>query len=84
MSKGIVMWELFTLGKVPYTGMEANEKLFYKIRDGYRMEKPAYATTDIYYIMLSCWKKKPDTRPLFNELEKLLGGFLNDSVKDVR
>jgi FMS-like tyrosine kinase 1 len=34
---GVVLWELFTLGKVPYTGMEANQNLYYKLRDGYRV-----------------------------------------------
>jgi FMS-like tyrosine kinase 1 len=78
-----VLWELFSLGKVPYTGMEANENLYYKLRDGYRMDKPMFSTTDIYDIMLNCWNKEPKTRPLFNELEKRLGKFLHESVKDV-
>jgi hypothetical protein len=81
---GIVLWELFSLGKVPYTGMEANQNLYYKLRDGYRMERPSFATQDIYDIMLSCWSTKPETRPLFNELEKRVGSFLHESVKDVR
>lgn len=34
---GVVLWELFSLGKVPYTGMEANQNLYYKLRDGYRV-----------------------------------------------
>ncbi|KAG5675894.1 hypothetical protein PVAND_005754 [Polypedilum vanderplanki] len=79
---GVVLWELFTLGKVPYTGMEANQELFYKLRDGYRMEKPKYATQDLYDIMLNCWNAKPESRPLFNELERKLSSFMMDSVKD--
>jgi FMS-like tyrosine kinase 1 len=78
-----VLWELFTLGKVPYPGMEANQELFYKLRDGYRMEKPKYATQDLYDIMLNCWNAKPESRPLFNQLERKLSSFLMDSVKDV-
>lgn len=78
-----MLWELFTLGKVPYTGMEANENLYFKLRDGYRMEKPSFANEDVYDIMLNCWKAKPESRPLFNELERRLGAFLHDSVKDV-
>lgn len=63
--------------------MEANQELFYKLRDGYRMEKPKYATTDIYDVMLNCWNAKPESRPLFNELERRLSSFMMDSVKDV-
>lgn len=80
----MVLWELFSLGKVPYTGMEANQNLYYKLRDGYRMEKPSFATQDIYDIMLNCWATKPEMRPLFGELERRMGSFLHDSVKDVR
>jgi FMS-like tyrosine kinase 1 len=79
---GIVLWEFFTLGKVPYPGMNADESLFFKLRDGYRMERPQYATQNVYDIMLSCWRKNPETRPLFKELEKTLGTMLDDSVKD--
>ncbi|XP_070496401.1 vascular endothelial growth factor receptor kdr-like isoform X5 [Chironomus tepperi] len=81
-SYGVVLWELFSLGKVPYTGMDANQELFYKLRDGYRMEKPKYSTQDIYDIMLNCWNAKPESRPLFNELERKLSSFMMDSVKD--
>lgn len=77
------MWELFSLGKIPYPGMDSNEALFFKIRDGYRLEKPDYSTTEIYHIMLRCWYKKPDTRPSFSELEVELGNYLQDCVRDV-
>lgn len=78
------MWELFSLGKVPYTGMEANQNLYYKLRDGYRMEKPPYATQDIYDVMLNCWNAKPESRPLFSELETRIGSMLHENVKEVR
>lgn len=29
---------------MPYPGMEANEDFFHKLRDGYRMDRPEYAT----------------------------------------
>jgi FMS-like tyrosine kinase 1 len=80
---GVTLWELFSLAQVPYAGMEANQEFFYKLRDGYRMEKPKFATQNLYEIMLSCWKFKPDTRPSFKELEKDLSAFLVDSVRDV-
>lgn len=46
-SFGIVLWELFSLGKVPYPGMSADEELYFKLKDGYRMEKPEFATQDM-------------------------------------
>lgn len=46
-SYGIVLWELFSLAKVPYPGMNADENLYNKLRDGYRMEKPQYANLEM-------------------------------------
>lgn len=46
-SFGIVLWEFFTLAETPYPGMEA-EKQFQKLVEGYRMEKPEFATDDVY------------------------------------
>lgn len=42
-SFGIVLWEFFSFAKTPYPGMEANEQLYHKLVDGYRMECPEYA-----------------------------------------
>lgn len=47
------------------------------------MEKPSFANQDIYDIMLNCWKAKPESRPLFGELERNLSSYLEDSVKEV-
>lgn len=45
-SFGVVMWEFFTLGKVPYPGMNV-ELLYHELEKGYRMEKPNYATEEM-------------------------------------
>ncbi|XP_014609483.1 PREDICTED: vascular endothelial growth factor receptor 1 isoform X2 [Polistes canadensis] len=79
-SFGIVLWEFFTLAETPYPGMEA-EKQYQKLIEGYRMEQPAYATPDVYNIMLQCWKAKPTLRPGFTELVESIGDLLEESVK---
>ncbi|XP_011299616.1 vascular endothelial growth factor receptor 1 isoform X1 [Fopius arisanus] len=79
-SFGIVLWEFFTLAKTPYPGMEA-EKQYTKLIEGYRMEKPEYATDEVYDIMIECWKAKPTLRPSFTELADSIGNLLDDSVK---
>ncbi|KAK9883627.1 hypothetical protein WA026_001798 [Henosepilachna vigintioctopunctata] len=80
-SFGIVLWELFSLAKIPYPGMEADEKLFVKLENGYRMEAPKYSNTAIYKIMLDCWSANPLNRPTFSELSERLGLLLEDSVR---
>ncbi|XP_030080356.1 vascular endothelial growth factor receptor 1 isoform X3 [Drosophila hydei] len=79
-SFGIVLWELFSLSKVPYPGIDPNQELFNKLNDGYRMEKPPYANQEIYEIMLECWRKSPESRPLFNVLERRFANMLGEDV----
>ncbi|XP_022910201.1 vascular endothelial growth factor receptor 1 isoform X2 [Onthophagus taurus] len=79
-SFGIVMWELFSLAKTPYPGMEADEKLYHKLVNGYRMECPPYATPEIYDVMSDCWDKKPMLRPTFTKLTERIGNLLEQSV----
>lgn len=45
-SFGIVLWELFSLGATPYPDVRADE-LKDKLNDGYRMEKPEFATQNL-------------------------------------
>jgi hypothetical protein len=63
---GILLWEIFTLGRSPYRGIESNEDLFRKLNDGYRMEKPDFATKNVHEVMLECWQKEPSARPVSN------------------
>lgn len=46
-SFGVLMWELFSMGSAPYPGMDADDQLFSKIRDGYRMAKPELSTQEM-------------------------------------
>lgn len=46
-SFGVVIWELLSLGTTPYPGMSAGPELFEKLKEGYRMEKPKYATQEM-------------------------------------
>ncbi|XP_018798451.1 PREDICTED: vascular endothelial growth factor receptor 1 isoform X5 [Bactrocera latifrons] len=79
-SFGIVLWEFFSLAKVPYPGMDPNQSLYLKIKDGYRMEKPPYANNELYDIMLECWSTNPESRPLFKVLEKYFARMLGEDV----
>uniref|UniRef100_A0A1B6CIS1 Receptor protein-tyrosine kinase n=1 Tax=Clastoptera arizonana TaxID=38151 RepID=A0A1B6CIS1_9HEMI len=78
---GIVLWEFFSLAETPYPGMEPDEKFYNKLIEGYRMEKPHYASNDVYKVMLECWHEKPNLRPSFTELAERLGDMLENTVK---
>lgn len=47
-SFGITLWELFSLGSVPYPGIAPNEILYQKLVNGYRMDSPSYASQTLY------------------------------------
>lgn len=44
---GVVLFELFSLGMTPYPGLNSCQDLYKTLLDGYRMEKPNYATQDV-------------------------------------
>ncbi|ESO02913.1 hypothetical protein HELRODRAFT_81195, partial [Helobdella robusta] len=84
-SFGILLWEIFTLGGNPYPSVPI-ENLFSLLKGGYRMEKPPYASDELYQIMLECWTNEPALRPNFSSLLQsiqtlMCGSNLEVSVK---
>jgi serine/threonine protein kinase len=82
-SFGVVLWELFSLGKVPYPGIPV-DRLIHRLLDGYRMEKPELASHKIGQLMNDCWKVEPSERPTFNQLEAILSNHLEEPVLNRR
>ncbi|XP_046459157.1 fibroblast growth factor receptor 1-like [Daphnia pulex] len=80
-SYGVLLWEIFTLGKVPYPGLEGNQ-LVRQLEKGYRMEKPDFAPTCMGEIMSSCWKADPKERPTFSEMEEMISSQMESTVSD--
>ncbi|XP_071965631.1 tyrosine-protein kinase FRK-like [Antedon mediterranea] len=66
-SFGIVLYEIYTNGGMPYPEMDASS-VIQKLSTGYRMERPDECPIHIYEIMLECWKAIPNQRPTFNDL----------------
>uniref|UniRef100_A0AAF5DC98 Tyrosine-protein kinase n=1 Tax=Strongyloides stercoralis TaxID=6248 RepID=A0AAF5DC98_STRER len=67
-SYGILLYEIFTRGQVPYPGMH-NREVIEQVELGYRMPCPRTCPEQIYHeVMLKCWDKNPDRRPTFDHL----------------
>ncbi|XP_068956757.1 cytoplasmic tyrosine-protein kinase BMX isoform X4 [Petaurus breviceps papuanus] len=64
---GILMWEVFSLGKQPYE-LYDNREVVTKVSQGYRLFRPQLASDNIYQIMYSCWHELPEKRPTFHQL----------------
>jgi serine/threonine protein kinase len=46
-SYGVVLWELFSLAKTPYPGMQVDQTFYNKLMQGYRMQSPEFATNEM-------------------------------------
>jgi len=66
-SFGVLMWEVVTLGSVPYPGLQPSE-VMKKVNSGYRLEKPEHCKRELYNIMVKCWEKESKERPTFSDL----------------
>ncbi|XP_027691166.1 cytoplasmic tyrosine-protein kinase BMX isoform X2 [Vombatus ursinus] len=64
---GILMWEVFSLGKQPYE-LYDNREVVTKVSQGYRLYRPQLASDNIYQIMYSCWHELAEKRPTFHQL----------------
>ncbi|EZA48284.1 tyrosine-protein kinase Fer isoform X2 [Ooceraea biroi] len=66
-SYGILIWEIFSKGGNPYSGM-SNSQAREKIDAGYRMPAPDETPEEIYRLMLRCWEYEPEKRPHFEQI----------------
>ncbi|XP_031845294.1 tyrosine-protein kinase Fer isoform X5 [Nomia melanderi] len=66
-SYGVLMWEIFSKGGNPYSGM-SNAQAREKIDTGYRMPAPENTPDEIYRLMLRCWEYEPEKRPHFDQI----------------
>uniref|UniRef100_A0A0P6GTW8 receptor protein-tyrosine kinase n=1 Tax=Daphnia magna TaxID=35525 RepID=A0A0P6GTW8_9CRUS len=75
-SYGVLLWELFSLGKLPYPGRNAKFELIKVLQNGYRMEKPDNAPNFFGQMMADCWKLEPNERPTFVQLQQMIGDYM--------
>nr|XP_010952638.1 tyrosine-protein kinase Srms [Camelus bactrianus] len=70
-SFGVLLYEVFTYGQCPYEGM-SNQETLQEIMRGYRLPRPAACPTEVYVLMLQCWRGSPEERPDFATLQEKL------------
>ncbi|XP_060595161.1 tyrosine-protein kinase CSK-like isoform X3 [Ruditapes philippinarum] len=70
-SFGILLWEIYSFGRVPYPRIPLADVVMH-VERGYRMEAPEGCPPEIYAIMTDAWKAEADKRPAFKTvLQKL-------------
>lgn len=70
-SFGILLWEIFSYGRVPYPKIPVSEVLN-QIEHGYQMEKPDGCPDEIYSLMKDTWHFDRTLRPTFSQTLKNL------------
>uniref|UniRef100_A0A3B4A538 Tyrosine-protein kinase n=1 Tax=Periophthalmus magnuspinnatus TaxID=409849 RepID=A0A3B4A538_9GOBI len=73
-SFGILLTEIISYGRTPYPGM-TNPEVIRALEKGYRMQRLESCPSELYEIMLECWKNKPEDRPTFDYLQSVLEDF---------
>ena len=63
-SFGVVLWEIFTLGERPYSGL-LNEAILHFLDNNFRLNKPEECPYELYRLMKQCWRKDATERPTF-------------------
>ncbi|CAJ0954322.1 unnamed protein product, partial [Mesorhabditis belari] len=80
-SYGILLWELFSLGEVPFGGVQTTDLLIY-IRAGNRPDRPSFCTDEVWRLIMTCWHLEADRRPSFTELGREFGKILEIATEN--
>lgn len=78
-SFGILLWEIYSFGRVPYPGILLKDVLS-KLEEGHRMDPPDGCPSQIYKIMTWAWSWKPEDRPTFREISLKLVDMCSTAV----
>ncbi|XP_065204100.1 fibroblast growth factor receptor 2-like [Planococcus citri] len=78
-SYGVLLWEIATMGGIPYPAIINLAGLLHALNQNYRMEKPPNTSTNVYNLMLDCWENEPELRPNFSTIVELLTELLTNT-----
>ncbi|XP_078518140.1 leukocyte tyrosine kinase receptor [Lissotriton helveticus] len=66
-SFGVLLWEIFSLGYMPYP-CRTNQEVLEFVTSGGRMDPPKNCPGPVYRIMTQCWQHSPEYRPDFTTI----------------
>ncbi|KAJ8027636.1 Fibroblast growth factor receptor 4 [Holothuria leucospilota] len=80
-SFAIVLWEVYSLGDIPYRGM-THDEIEIEVRNLKLLEKPPDCPGAVFNLMLSSWNLSCKDRPTFRQLRNCLALVVNDLSKE--
>ncbi|XP_041070363.1 leukocyte tyrosine kinase receptor isoform X3 [Carcharodon carcharias] len=66
-SFGVLLWEILSLGYMPYP-CKSNQEVLEFVTSGGRMDPPKNCPGPVYRIMTQCWQHRPEYRPDFSAI----------------
>ncbi|KAH7721110.1 Tyrosine-protein kinase F09A5.2 in chromosome X [Aphelenchoides avenae] len=75
-SFGVLAYEMFSGGAIPYADVEPGRLLSFLESSG-RLDQPGLCPVDVYDLMTDCWKASPDERPKFAQVREVFRMFLD-------
>ncbi|XP_020850180.1 tyrosine-protein kinase CSK [Phascolarctos cinereus] len=70
-SFGILLWEIYSFGRVPYPRIPLKD-VVPRVEKGYKMDAPDGCPAAVYEVMRNCWHLDAATRPTFLQLREQL------------
>ncbi|XP_050165941.1 tyrosine-protein kinase Fes/Fps isoform X2 [Myiozetetes cayanensis] len=70
-SFGILLWEAFSLGAIPYANL-SNQQTREAVEQGVRLDPPQQCPEEVYQLMQRCWEYDPHKRPSFSTIHQEL------------
>eukprot|EP01119_Soliformovum_irregulare_P011152 TRINITY_DN2778_c0_g1_i4.p1 TRINITY_DN2778_c0_g1~~TRINITY_DN2778_c0_g1_i4.p1 ORF type:complete len:241 (+),score=84.30 TRINITY_DN2778_c0_g1_i4:456-1178(+) len=71
-SFGILLWELFSAGQIPYSNFSSNQVVLEQVLKGHRLTPPESVPQAVKDVMCQCWEEDPESRPTFQEISRVL------------
>ncbi|ULT84184.1 hypothetical protein L3Y34_013075 [Caenorhabditis briggsae] len=75
-SFGVLLFEIFSMGDVPYPTVQQVDMLEHLLAGG-RLSQPIKCPNEIFSVMQKCFAEDPDHRPEFNEIRGEITVMLN-------
>ncbi|KAI1304661.1 Megakaryocyte-associated tyrosine-protein kinase [Halotydeus destructor] len=74
---GVLMWEVFEFGAIPYGIHFPNNYIQDQIKSGYRLERPKHCPVDVYTLMSDCWHDDKSSRIAISQLNLKLSQLVS-------
>ncbi len=75
---GVVVWEVYSLGKQPYPDI-TDEAVLKTLKKNLSLTRPTGCPEELYALLMNCCRINPDERPKFSEIVTLMDEIPVDS-----